>query len=130
MVLDSSISRLLINVRNQFEGGKVDKQLLRRLYQTYNPIKQIDLFLRNAINLFPRLNCGLTTVYIRHLLGKGEIVNGYYGENRHTFLLLDNNTIADITADQYLGPKVYFGPLRAPWRMPQNQRLKNQLLSN
>ena len=115
--------RILINIRNQFEKGKVDQQLLKKLYTAYNLINKIELFVRKATGFFPNLNCGLATVYIRHVLGKGEVVNGYYEKNSHTFLLLDNNTIADITADQYLGPKVYFGPLRAPWKLPDNLAL-------
>ena len=116
MVLDLCVS-MLLNVRNQFERGEVDKQLLRRLYQTYRPVKQIDLFLKRAPNLFPRLNCGLASVYLRHILRDGKIVNGYYGKNKHTFLLLDDNLVVDITADQYRGPKVYLGPLKAPWKI-------------
>lgn len=55
------------------------------------------------------------TVYLNHLFSAGEIVNGKFKGNNHTFLLLDQNIVVDITADQYGGPRVYVGEMKLPW---------------
>ena len=67
--------------------------------------------------MFPNLNCGLATVYLRKLFSDGRIVNGKYKDNNHTFLLLEDSVVVDITSDQYGGPKVYVGPLQSPWSL-------------
>lgn len=116
----SEIKNIAIVVREQFENQRINMRLLRELYHRYNPeVEDIDSFVRHAGNLFPKLNCGLATVYLRHKLGVGNIVNGKYRDEDHTFLLLGNNNekgiVADITADQYGGPDIYVGPLQSPW---------------
>lgn len=118
MVQDIFIVELLdlvSSVRTKFEEGKIDYKLLEELYLNYNKIDCIDEFLLKSRELFPKLNCGLATVYLQHLLG-GEIINGKYSDQNHTFLLLENQII-DITADQYGGPKVYVGVLKEPWML-------------
>lgn len=117
----SEVRAIASEVRKQFELGEVDEYLLRTAYQRYNPLEDPDLFLQRAKEYFPHLNCGLTTTYLQGKLQTGTIVNGRYRDQNHTFLLLDNPEsepiIIDITADQYGGPKVYVGPVEAPWSL-------------
>lgn len=101
--------------RKDFENNFVEQKLLKKLYCKYNNIKNIDVFMKRAGRIFPRLNCGVASVYLQYLLKKGTIINGKYGEENHTFLSVDN-IIIDITADQYGGPKVYVGPVKGSWR--------------
>jgi hypothetical protein len=100
--------------RSALESGSVSREVLSRLYTGYNPDVAIDSFLDKAAELFPSLNCGLASVYLQHVLDQGSVVRGRYGSQLHTFLVIDD-TVVDITADQYGGPRVYVGPLRAPW---------------
>ncbi len=101
-------------VRADFEAGAIDESELKLLYRQYNPLDDIDSFMAHAREMFPRLNCGLATVYLKKIFPDGKIAMGKYGENNHTFLLLDELVI-DITSDQYGGPKVYVGGLQSPW---------------
>jgi len=66
--------------------------------------------------LFPKLNCGIASLYIQYKLKHGTIVQGFYNNIPHTFFLLGDNII-DITADQFGGPKIYTGKLKEPWRI-------------
>ncbi|MBI4918458.1 hypothetical protein HY837_00900 [archaeon] len=100
-------------VREQFERKELDKILLKKLYSRYTFVDDLDFFIMTALNQFPKLNCGLATVYLQYLLG-GNIIKGKYKDNSHTFLVL-NNLVIDITSDQYRGPKVYVGELNLPW---------------
>lgn len=100
--------------RKQFELGLVSKELLKFLYINYNNKVNIDEFIPRALELFPKLNCGLCSVYLQHLLQKGILINGSFGHFSHSFLLVDDKVI-DITADQYGGPRIYVGPLKHPW---------------
>lgn len=115
-----SMRQKIIAIRTDFESGNIPRYLLAKLYSQYNPTIKIDPFINEAANLFPKLNCGLASAYLQYSLGKGIIINGSYGDHNHTFLSL-GETIVDITADQFGGPKIYIGPLRAPWS--QNQIL-------
>lgn len=103
-------------IRNNFEFNSILASQLVRLYQDYNPIEDINLFIDRARVFFPRLNCGIASLVLRDALG-GKIVNGKYSRHNHTFLLLDDNTLVDITSDQYGGPKVYAGELKEPWSL-------------
>jgi len=91
----------------------VGQELLAQLYKGYTDVGDTTKFISHAKVLFPNGNCGLTSLYLKKEIG-GEIVQGTYGEHNHTFLLVDD-TVIDITADQFGGPKVYIGPLRSPW---------------
>ncbi|HIH43188.1 TPA: hypothetical protein HA246_06100 [Candidatus Woesearchaeota archaeon] len=104
-------------VRADFEARKIDEVELKLLYQQYNPLEDIDIFMQRAGEMFPNLNCGLTTVYLKKLFPNGKLINGRYKNNNHTFLLLDESIVVDITSDQYDGPKVYVGPLQKPWSL-------------
>ncbi len=108
---------LITKAREEFEKDRIDERLLRELYQEYNQLEDINGFMKRAKNLFPHLNCGLATVYLRKILQTGKIVNGKYNDNDHTFLLVNEQTVVDITSDQYGGPKVYVGPLQEPWSL-------------
>ena len=110
-----NLIKTIKQIRSNFEKQEVDYLLLRKLYTKYNKIPSIDSFMEKAKSLFPKLNCGLASLYIQNKLGKGELIKGKYKNQNHTFLLLENNTIIDITSDQYGGPKVYIGPLKKPW---------------
>lgn len=113
MVLNN-IRKVANETRRNLESGEIDSAYLAKLYQQYNPIENVDLFVRRAKELFPNLNCGLASLCLKESLG-GEIVNGKYNRENHTFLLLDKKTIVDITADQYGGPRIYVGRLKRPW---------------
>lgn len=103
-------------IRILFEKRAIDKSLLINLYKSYNPIEDIETFVSRAGQLFPNLNCGLTSIYLQHIFQEGRIINGRYGDNPHTFLMI-NDQVIDITADQYGGPRVYIGPLTLPWQI-------------
>lgn len=106
-------------VRRKFERGTIPPFELAWLYDSYNPILDITRFISTAQEIFPRLSCGLASAYLQRLLQKGVVVHGTYKGHGHTFLLIDDHWIVDITADQFGGPKVYVGPLKSPWSMPQ-----------
>lgn len=64
-------------------------------------------------------------MYLKHILGIGKEERGKYGEEDHTFLLIEEEKpeqrlVIDITSDQYGGPRVYVGPLQAPWGLKLN----------
>lgn len=119
----SAIQKAAVETRKQFEDRKVDPQALEKLYAMYNPdVGDVALFVQRACELFPQLNCGLASVYLREILNLGTVTQGKYGDEDHTFLLIDEEepekfTVADITSDQYGGPRVYVGPLQAPWAL-------------
>ena len=109
------IQRISIEIRKGFERKEIDSTILKELYQIYNPLKDIDSFVTNAMEMFPRLNCGLATLLLRKRLKNGIVINVKYAGENHTFLLLEGNIVVDITADQYNGPKVYVGAIKDPW---------------
>ena len=108
---------LVAKIRTEFENNQINEELLKRLYQQYNHLNDINAFVRKAKNSFPHLNCGLATVYLKGILQKGRIVNGKYKKYNHTFLIIGKKMVIDITSDQYGGPKIYVGPLRDPWSL-------------
>lgn len=108
------IQDLARDVRKKFELGLIPKEILVKLYSEYNPKVEAVTFVNEAETIFPSLNCGLTSVYLQEVLG-GKIVHGKYGNQNHTFLKYQD-TIVDITADQFGGPKVYVGKLKSPWK--------------
>ncbi len=111
-------------VRQLFQNRLIARPLLRRLYLSYNPEVEIETFLEHAEILFPKLNCGLTVVYLQYTLGEGNIRNGSYKGQGHTFLIVEN-TVMDITADQFGGPQVYAGPLILPWSLDKSNLVHN-----
>lgn len=118
----SEIKETVVDVRRQFEEHKIDDDLLIRLYNDYNPeVEDAKLFVESAKGLFPNLNCGLTTVYLKDCLQMGRIVNGKYDSENHTFLLIEELSeepiLVDITSDQYGGPDIYIGPIVMPWKV-------------
>ena len=108
-----NVQEIVQEVRKKFERAEIEKSELVRLYSIYNPNVDSSIFVEEAIKIFPKLNCGLASVYLQELLG-GEIVRGYYDGYPHTYLLLSGQVI-DVTSDQYGGPKVYVGELKLPW---------------
>lgn len=100
----------------RFERGEVEKDLLEHLYLNYNLVEDIESFLHKANKMFPHLNGGLASVYLRCFLGEGRIVQGKYGKEKHTFLLINEKIVVDITADQYGGPSVYVGKIGGKWK--------------
>ena len=58
-------------------------------------MKDVDSFVNKSKELFPKLNCGLTTVYLKRVLGEGEIIQGKYKDENHTFLLIDKEIIVE-----------------------------------
>lgn len=121
----STIQEIAAKARKKFEDHEVDSDLLQTLYALYNPdVGAIARFVQQANELFPRLNCGLATVYLKYVLGIGREEQGKYGKEDHTFLLIEEDglkqkTVVDITSDQYGGPCVYVGPLQYPWALKQ-----------
>ena len=110
------ITLIAEETRRNFLNKKVDKWELEDLYSKYNFVGDTCLFVETAISHFPRLNCGLASVYLKKQIGKGNIINGKFKGNNHIFLLVDNILVVDITSDQYGGPEVYVGPVKYPWR--------------
>ena len=106
--------RTVYRVRREFERHRAPVRMLMRLYDAYCPVPDKRAFIAAALRQFPKLNCGIATVYLRHRLGRGAIINGSYRGSGHTFLAL-GRLIVDITADQFGGPPVYIGPLVPPW---------------
>lgn len=100
--------------RKQFEMGLTDRKKLIGLYREYTDVGDTEQFIKKARDIFPQGNCGLASLYLKTKLG-GEVIQGRYGKHNHTFLLIDD-TVVDITADQFGGPKVYTGPLQSPWK--------------
>jgi hypothetical protein len=109
-----TLEEQVFEIRRSFETGTISEAVLIDLYKEYSDIEDIALFVHRAKESFPMGNCGLASLYLKKVLGTGEIVQGMYENQPHTFLLVDNQII-DITADQYGGPKIYMGPLIAPW---------------
>ena len=109
-----SVTQNIKKVRMDFENRRIDVNRLKRLYQEYNPIDNIQLFISSAKKMFPHLNCGLASVYLKSLFPNSKIINGKFNGHNHTFLKI-NDVIIDITSDQYDGPKVYVGELKQPW---------------
>ncbi len=107
------------NVRHQFEMNEINTAILKKLYRSYAVVPDIDSFISEAISIFPKLNCGVASVYLQHVLKRGTIVNGSFNGQNHTFLRSDSNIIIDITADQYGGPDVFVGEMREPWSLKQ-----------
>lgn len=113
----SIVEQIASEARADFENLRINETELKQLYQQYNPLEDIDSFMRTAGEIFPHLNCGLATVYMKRLFPDGKIVNGKYHNNDHTFLLLEESVVVDITSDQYGGPRVYVGPFQSPWSL-------------
>ena len=111
------IRKVTQQIRRDFETGEVDCQLLLRLYEKYHHVPHGEIFVRKALSSFPRLNCGLASVYLRHHIHQGTIVRGKFKDHLHTFILLRNSIVLDITADQYGGPKIHVGKLAWPWAL-------------
>ncbi len=114
--MNEKIKEIVLKARMDFEQKKVLKKELIKLYNNYNKIKDAERFVDKAIRQFPKLNCGLSSLYLQEKLKTGKVVQGKYGRNNHTFLLV-NDKIIDITADQYGGPYFYIGQLKEPWRL-------------
>jgi len=113
----SEIVLLAREVRKSFEKREIPQEKLERVYFHYNSLKDIKTFIERALRLFPRGNCGLASVYLQQFLPSAEVIRGNYGLESHTFLLLDETVVIDITADQFGGPEVYVGLLKEPWRI-------------
>ena len=116
-MIDQKIKQIATKTRDEFEAWKIDEIRLKKLYQNYNYIKDINPFIKHSKKIFPHLNCGLTSVYLKSLFSGSKIINGKYKNHNHTFLLLNKSIIIDITSDQYEGPKIYVGPLKSPWSL-------------
>ena len=110
------IKTIAESIRAEFENGTIPLNLVKSLYQSYNPLENIDIFFDEARKLFPKGSCGIASVYLNAQIKGSRIIRGRYNEKKHTFLLVNNN-IVDITADQYGGPKVYIGPIVSPWNL-------------
>lgn len=116
MMIHGGIFHTLQIIRRQFELQQVDRLLLRKLYTSYCPsVGNVDLFLLQAQKFFPYLNCGIASLYVQYVLQRGEVTQGSFAGQSHTFLFLPNERIADITSDQLGGPSVYIGPYISPW---------------
>lgn len=119
MMNHSALFEIARSARFDLESKSVDGRLLASLYSEFNDIPDVVGFVRRSLAQFPRLGCGMASVYCRHKLGAGKIVVGSYAGVRHSFLLYDR-ILVDITADQFGGPPVYVGPLRQPWSLPSS----------
>lgn len=113
----NEIKLIAENTRKIFENKKIDKSILKELYLKYNPLDNIDSFIEEAINIYPKLNCGLASLYLNSIIKNGEIINGKYKDENHTFLLINKRIVVDITSDQYGDQKVYVGKLIKPYAL-------------
>ncbi len=112
--MDAQFS-VISHVRSLFEQRYINPCLLANLYMDYNPIPEINLFITKSQSLFPRLNCGIASLYLKYILGEGDVVQGTYAGQVHTYLRLRGKIIVDITADQFEGPRIYRGAEEHPW---------------
>ena len=121
MVKDLSpevLTKTAWQARKAFEQRTIPREVLRELFLAPNPdFLDVDNYLDFAATIFPRGNCGLTSVYLRHVIGAGQIVEGQYVSEQHTFLKVGALAV-DITADQFGGPPIYVGPITLPWIEP------------
>ncbi len=106
--------RVAVQTREALERRTCDPALLAHLYGRYNPVSDVQGFVARALDMFPRLCCGLASVYLRQRLGEGAVRCGSYGGALHTFVTT-RGLVLDITADQFGGPEIYVGPLALPW---------------
>lgn len=104
-----------LSARAAFERKTVSPEYLAEIYAAYNPLPDMEGFVAQALFMFPKLNCGLASVYLQNVIPHSRIHRGTYDGEHHTTLLIEEGTIADITADQYGGPRVYVGAIKAPW---------------
>lgn len=113
-LIDAETLRTVVEVRAAFEAGSHDDCIAAAAYRAYTSMADIELFLRRARALFPALNCGLCSAYLRSVLGRGSIVRTTYNGHPHTVLAIDS-VIVDITADQFGGPPIYVGAAMPLW---------------
>lgn len=116
-----------------FEAGKLRTELELGQYNPLVAAETMRSFLQNSsdstpiadekmstfLKSFPRDCCDVATILLIDRVGEGEFVPGvFYSRPRvfkgHAFLQL-GGVIADITADQFGGPRVYVGDLVLPW---------------
>jgi hypothetical protein len=109
------IYKIAKQVRFDFENKQLDLKLLASVYLQHAFVEDINSFVNIAINQFPKHCCGLCSSYLKHKIKEGTLIEGIYDSYCHTFLLLKNNLIVDITADQFGGPKIYVGHMKKPW---------------
>lgn len=116
--MSTSLKKIAARIRSDLQHSCINIEKLAVWYHAYNStIKNPKEFVVTAVRQFPKLACGVAAVYMSHIVARGRPHYGFYGKNPHTFLLLGDGSIIDITADQYGGPPVYFGPLRQPWSL-------------
>lgn len=114
LLVDAKTLRTVVGVRAAFEARSYDVGIAAAAYQAYTSVPDIELFLRRARVLFPALNCGLCSAYLRAVLRRGSMAHMRYNGHPHTVLAVDR-VIIDITADQFGGPPIYVGAVRPPW---------------
>lgn len=114
LIRPKSIRQIAMEVRSEFEKRTLSEELLVQLYSSYCPGLDTVTFVQQALELFPKLNCGLASLVLRQRLKGGLIIKGSFGKFPHTFLRYEN-LIVDITSDQFQGPKIHVGKLRRPW---------------
>lgn len=113
------VEEVIRKVRKDFETKNISKDLLVELYQNYSGYSEEETqrFVEKALETFPSGCCGLTSVYLQSVLNEGEVVRGKYRNEPHSFLVLENKEIVDITADQFGGPEIYYGKIVSPWTL-------------
>lgn len=109
------IRLVAVTARQSFEQDAIPRPLLRTLFTAYNPdFLDVDNYIDFSLKRFPKDNCWLASVYLRHVLGDGDVVEGAYNLEAHQYLQIGKLAV-DITADQFGGPPVYVGPVVEPW---------------
>ncbi len=109
------IIQVATTARQSFEKDAIPRPLLSSLFKNYNPdFLDVDNYIDFSLKRFPKDNCWLASVYLRHVLGEGDVVEGAYDLEVHQYLQIGKLAV-DITADQFGGPPVYVGPIVEPW---------------
>ncbi len=111
------IEQKAICARAEFDEQRAPISLIKFLYLEYYPSNlDTDAHIDFMLERFPIGNCAIASVYLRHLIGDGDVIDGRYNVEDHQFLYV-GKLVVDITADQFGGPKVHVGELREPWSL-------------
>lgn len=137
----SELQLLAEEARREWEQDAIDYKLLCKLYRkwveefglTDHRVELDDYGIRSIVQLarhyFPKGCCGVASCWLARKIPDSKLVHGAYQirkkkwfglkvkvtEEPHTWIET-GDTIIDITADQFGGPKIYIGPVKEPYK--------------